>query len=88
MREKIQPHCIVCSKPFKRTDKVYTDTMSIQIQHTKCFIYKPEFIKDKGTFEEIVNKYPQYKKSFIVTDKPITEIMVVSALRKNKKFKG
>lgn len=83
-KEKVQPHCMVCYKPFKRTDKVYTDTMYTQIQHAKCFIYKPEFIKDKGTYEEIVNKYPNYKQSFIVSDKPITSLLVVSSLRKEK----
>ena len=66
VEEKIQPHCEFCRKPFKRNDLVYTDTMYTQIQHAKCFIYKPEFIKDKGTYEEIVNKYPEYKRSFVV----------------------
>lgn len=81
--EKIQPHCNVCGKPFKRTDKVYTDTMFTQIQHAKCFMYRPEFIKDRGTYEEIVNKYPDYRRSFIVSDNPITTLEVVAALRKS-----
>lgn len=80
-KEKIQPHCMVCRKPFKRNDKVHTDTMFTQIQHAKCFIYKPEFIKDTGSYEEIVNKYPNYLNSFIVSDKPIANIAVVSALK-------
>lgn len=74
--EKVQPHCTVCKKPFKRTDLVYTDTMFTQIHHAQCFIYKPEFIKDTGTYEEIVNKYPNYKKSFIVSDKPVTILSI------------
>jgi uncharacterized pyridoxamine 5'-phosphate oxidase family protein len=81
VREKVQPHCMVCRKPFKRNDQVYTDTMATQIQHAKCFIYKAEFIKDTGTYEEIVNKYPDYKRSFIISDKPITNLMVVTALK-------
>ncbi|MFC4799465.1 hypothetical protein ACFPA1_08850 [Neobacillus sp. GCM10023253] len=83
--EKMQPHCEVCKKPFKRKDLVHTDTMFTQIQHVKCFIYKPEFIKDTGTYEDIVNKYPAYKKAFIVSDKPITNLAVVSAFKKSKK---
>lgn len=74
----MQPHCEVCEKPFKRKDIVHTDTMFTQIQHVKCFIYKPEFIKDTGTYEEIVNKYPTYKKNFIVSDNPITYLNVKS----------
>jgi uncharacterized pyridoxamine 5'-phosphate oxidase family protein len=81
VEEKIQPHCMVCHKPFKRNDQVYTDTMFTQIQHVKCFIYIPEFIKDTGTYEEIVNIYPNYKESFIVSDKPITNLLVVSSLK-------
>lgn len=83
-KEKVQPHCMVCYEPFKRTDKIYTDTMFTQIQHAKCFIYSPEFIKDKGTYEEIVKKYLQYKKSFIVSDIPIKDLLVVSLIRKEK----
>lgn len=82
LKEKVQPHCMVCKKPFKRDDKVYTDTLFTQIQHVKCFIYKPEFIKDTGTYEEIVNNHPQYKLSFIVSDKPITSLLIKSSLRK------
>jgi hypothetical protein len=82
IKEKVQPHCMVCLKPFKRTDLVYTDTIFTQIQHAKCFYYKPELIKDKGTYEEIVNKYPDYKKDFIVSDKPVTDILFVSSFRK------
>lgn len=82
MDNKVQPHCMVCNKPFKRTDRVHTDTIFTQIQHTTCFIYKPEFIKDTGTYEEIVNKYPNYKRSFIVSNKPITNLFLVSSRRK------
>lgn len=46
------------------------------------FYIQTEFIKDKGTYEEKVNKYPEYKKSFIVTDNPITDLQFVSSLRK------
>lgn len=80
-REKIQPDCMVCRKPFKRNDQVCTDTMASQIQRVKCFIYKAEFIKDTVTYEEIVNKYPDYKRSFIVSYKPFTNLMVVTALK-------
>ncbi|PFG07156.1 hypothetical protein [Bacillus sp. es.034] len=83
-KEQIQPHCMVCCEPFKRTDEVLTDNLFTQIQHTKCFIYRPEFIKDKGTYEEIVNMYPDYKKVFIVSDKPVTNFLLVSSLRKKK----
>ncbi len=81
VQEKVQLHCMVCHKPFKRTDQVYTDKMATQIQHVKCFIYKTEFIEDTGTYKEIVNKYPKYKRSFIISDKPITNLMVVTALK-------
>jgi hypothetical protein len=60
--------------------------MFTQIQHAKCFIYKPECVKDKETYEEIVNKYPEYKKAFIVSDTPITNLLVVSSLRKWKPY--
>ncbi|MEY2195758.1 hypothetical protein AB7942_23945 [Neobacillus sp. BF23-41] len=83
-REKVQPHCMVCKKPFKRNDMVHTDTMFTQIQHVKCFIYNPEFIKDTGTYEEIVNKYLNYQKNFIVSDNPVTNVTVVSALKGNR----
>jgi hypothetical protein len=81
--EKIQPHCVVCLRPFKRTDLVHTDTFGTQIQHANCFMYKPEFIKDSGTYEEIVNKYPSYKKSFIISDKPITDLKIVATYKKS-----
>jgi cell division protein FtsX len=58
--------------------------MFTQILHAKCFIYKPQFIKDRGTYEEIVNKYPDYKSSFIVSDNPITDLEVVSVPKPNK----
>ncbi|PGY11128.1 hypothetical protein [Bacillus sp. AFS031507] len=86
VKEKVQPHCMVCNEPFKRKDLVYTDTMFTQIQHVKCFIYKPEFIKDTGTYEEIVNKYPHYKRPFIVSDKPITNLLVKHSLIKKQKY--
>jgi len=79
---KSSTSCMACRKPFKRNDKVYTDTMFTQILHVKCFIYKREFIKDTGTYQEIVEKYPLYQRSFIVTDKPITDLMVVSSLKR------
>ncbi|WP_043929792.1 hypothetical protein [Bacillus sp. EB01] len=81
VKEKVQPHCMVCAKPFKRNDLVYTDTILTQIQHAKCFLYKPELIKDKGTYEEIVMKYPEYQECFIVSDKPVTDILVVTSLK-------
>ena len=77
-RNKVQPHCMVCRKPFKRNDQVYTDTLATQIQHTKCFIYKPEFIKDTGTYEEIVNKYPNYKN--------FTFLLINNALKRVKRL--
>jgi uncharacterized pyridoxamine 5'-phosphate oxidase family protein len=49
-------------------------------------MYKTEFIKDTGTYEEIVNKYPNYKKVFIVSDKPLTDLLLVSSLRRKKVF--
>ncbi|WLR55943.1 hypothetical protein LC048_02785 [Mesobacillus subterraneus] len=78
-REKIQPHCVVCLKPFKRTDLVHTATFDLQIQHANCFMFKREFINDSGTYEEVVNKYPNFKKSFIVSDKPVTNLPLVAA---------
>ncbi|MBT2677361.1 hypothetical protein J7E38_00025 [Bacillus sp. ISL-35] len=86
-REKLQPHCVVCLKPFKRTDQVHTDTFGMQIQHAKCFMWKPEFINDTGTYEEVVNKYPDYKKSFIVSDNPVTNLPLVAAHKVRKKTK-
>jgi hypothetical protein len=86
IKEKVQPHCVVCLRPFKRTDLVQTDTFGTQIQHVNCFIYKPEFIKDSGTYEEIVNKYPNYKKSFIVSDKPVTDLQLVAAHKRPSLF--
>lgn len=64
--EKIQPRCEVCNQPFRKGDIVQTDTLATQIFHADCFMYKEEFIKETATYEEIVNKYPQYKKAFIV----------------------
>ncbi|CEG25306.1 hypothetical protein [Bacillus sp. B-jedd] len=81
VNEKVQPHCMVCTKPFKRDDLVYTDTMFMQIQHAKCFNYKPELIKDRGTYEEIVGKYPQYQEIFIVSDNPVANLLVVKSLK-------
>lgn len=66
VEEKVQPHCMVCLEPFKKDDQVFTDNLFTQIQHASCFIYRKEFIKDAGTYEEIVNKYPDYKRIFIV----------------------
>jgi hypothetical protein len=83
--EKVQPHCVGCHKPFKRTDLVHTDTFGTQIQHIKCFMFKPEFIKDTGTYEEIVNKYPNYKKSFIVSDKPVSNLLLIASLKSKNK---
>jgi hypothetical protein len=64
--EKVQPHCEVCRQPLIKDDLVYTDTMFTKIQHAAYLMYRNEFIKDKGTYEKIVNKYPDYKKAFIV----------------------
>ncbi|WP_144549666.1 hypothetical protein [Bacillus sp. X1(2014)] len=90
VKEKVQPHCMVCYKPFKSTDKVYTDTMFAQIQHAKCFIYKPEFIKDKGTYEEIVNKYPNTKKYllYLINRLQIHYLYLHLENRKNDTYKG
>lgn len=74
--EKVQPHCIVCKKPFKRKDIVFTDKIFRQIQHAKCFIYKKEYILDKGPYEQIVNKYPVYNNMFLITDNPVTVINI------------
>lgn len=86
IKEKVQPHRMVCNEPFKRNDIVHTDTMVTQIQHVKYFIYKPEFIKDTGAYEEIVNKYSHYKRSCIVSDKPITNLLVKHSLIKKQKY--
>lgn len=75
-KNKVQPHCIVCKKPFKRTDLVYTDKFFRQIQHVQCFIYKNKYILDKGTYEEILEKYPEYKMSFVITDRPISNLNI------------
>lgn len=85
-REKVQPHCVICLRPFKRTDLVQTSTFDTQIQHVNCFMFKSEFIKDRGTYEEIVNKYPNYKKSFIISDKPVTNLPLVAAHKKSSRL--
>jgi hypothetical protein len=65
---------------------VQTDTFGTQIQHANCFMFKSEFIKDRGTYQEIVNKYPSYKKSFIVSDKPVTNLTLVAAHKKEHRL--
>lgn len=73
---------MVCHKPFKKNDLVLTDKMFNQIQHEDCFIYNVEFIKDVGTYEEIVEMNPQYKNTFIVSENPEANQMVVDVLNK------
>ena len=68
-REKIQPHCCICEEPFWADDMVHTDTMSEQIQHAECFMWKLEYLKEMGTFEDIVNRHPRYSKIFLVMKK-------------------
>ena len=82
IKEKIQPHCIVCKKPFKITDMVYTDTIFNQIQHIDCFIFQEKYIKEKDTYEDIVHKYPEYSKIFIVSDNPVVSLNFVKSYRK------
>jgi hypothetical protein len=63
--EKIVPHCIFCKKDLKAGQFVYMDGIN-GIVHANCSNWKRDFIKDKGLFEVIVNKYPQYFKGFKV----------------------
>jgi hypothetical protein len=63
-------------------DKVKPIFSYLGEEHTACFIYNLDVINDTATYEEIVNKYPNYKKAFIVTDNPISDSSVVSALQK------
>ncbi|UOE53600.1 hypothetical protein [Cytobacillus oceanisediminis] len=64
--KKLQPHCVKCGEPFWEEDIVHTDTMFEQIQHIECFIFKPEYIKETGTFGDIVREHQEYKKIFLV----------------------
>ncbi len=82
-KEKVQPHCMVCHNPFKKDDLVCTDKMFNQIQHEDCFIYHEDLIKDAGTYEEIVNMYPQYKEAFIVSEKPVGNPLLTEVLKRN-----
>jgi hypothetical protein len=53
------PYCGVCTRKMRKGQIVILDRTNA-IQHAKCSIWKADFIKDKGTYEEIVNKYPHY----------------------------
>jgi hypothetical protein len=57
--KKIVPCCGVCMKEMKKGQFVILDRTNA-IQHAKCSRWKEDFIKDKGTYEEIVYKYPHY----------------------------
>ncbi|MBT2710550.1 hypothetical protein J7I91_21640 [Pseudomonas sp. ISL-84] len=57
---KIHPHCGPCGEPLWKSDRVHTDTMFEQIQHVDCFTFQPKYIKDTGTFGEIVSRHPIY----------------------------
>lgn len=65
----IQPHCATCGEAFWAEDLVHTDTMFEQIQHVECFSFKTQYIKETGTFEEIVNKHQMYKYNFHILKK-------------------
>ncbi|MEN2465635.1 hypothetical protein [Ornithinibacillus sp. JPR2-1] len=55
-------HCSICRNPVDFYDKVHLDFLNT-ITHQYCET-KME-IKDFGTFIEIINKYPFFKKSFV-----------------------
>ncbi|MDZ5470408.1 hypothetical protein SM124_01480 [Bacillus sp. 31A1R] len=58
-------HCSICLKQLKKDQQVYMDDF-YAIKHPECFEWNPEYILDKGTFQEIVIKYPKYFKDFNV----------------------
>ncbi|MGM0903043.1 MAG: hypothetical protein ACQEXB_18340 [Bacillota bacterium] len=70
-REKIQPHCAVCEQPFWEEDLVHTDTMFDGIQHAECFSWKTEYIKEMGTYGEIVSKDKRKNSLFLILKKPV-----------------
>lgn len=69
---KIQPHCGPCGKPFWEDDLVQTDNMFEQIQHVECFTFKREYIKETGSFGDIVRKHPNYNKTFLILQRSLT----------------
>lgn len=58
-RKSTKRHCIGCDKELRIGEYVYLDIVN-GIHHATCFIWKEESIMDKGTYEEIISKYPQF----------------------------
>jgi hypothetical protein len=59
MEKKVVPHCVFCEEQIKKGQKVYLTNIN-QIIHTDCFQGKKSFVKAFGTYELIVEEYPQY----------------------------
>jgi hypothetical protein len=63
--EKKVPICIFCRYELKADHYVYLDGLN-GIVHEACSQWERDFIKDQGTYEEIVAKYPLYFSKFKV----------------------
>ncbi|MGE8207850.1 hypothetical protein ACQKP0_25635 [Heyndrickxia sp. NPDC080065] len=57
MSEKVVPRCPVCKQPMRLNHRVIMDILNGLI-HEECGTDIP--IKDKGTAEEMLNKYPMH----------------------------
>ncbi len=56
-------YCPMCREIFRETDFVLLDFINT-ITHVSCYTGSYEFIHDKGTFKELVEKYA-FLKSFL-----------------------
>ncbi|HYK74857.1 MAG TPA: hypothetical protein VEV44_17325 [Pseudoneobacillus sp.] len=52
--------CPVCRNAYTEDDYVLLDDI-YTITHSSCYTYSLEFIIDKGTFKEIIEKYPFFQ---------------------------
>lgn len=55
-------HCPICKNIFQKNDEVVKDFINT-ITHSACYTGRYEFITDRGTYMEIVEKYPFFQES-------------------------
>lgn len=52
--------CPECKLEVRDDDMIVLDEMNT-INHKNCYKYAVKYIKDMGTYQEIINKYPFFR---------------------------
>lgn len=52
--------CPVCENYFKSGDLIHLDDFN-SMRHRECYEHEPKYIKDTGTYHEIIEKYSFFR---------------------------